>query len=287
MMARCPSQGVGPPAAAAQPASVPGAQSAPGFVCDARRAAMDSAQQKSQAEFKAQLALELADPVKRAAMVEQAKAAFHAQNPRLKEFMGMKPGEFDEFLTLLADQDVQYQEWFLDCEKTHCVWDQEFPAFEARKRRATEDLLGVERSQRYNQYDNSRIERMTVGNFRKDLPDALHMSNEQSERLIAVLAEERQEFEQEARARGLELNTFGAGRGTILYDESRQSVQERVAAGREYSERLRARAAKVLTTEQLREYAIMQDAELASMESALPYQDSLRSAGIAAGNPAN
>src|SRR5688572_29513672 len=119
MMASCPNQQAAAPLAVeAQPVSVSGTQPAPGLTCDAHRAAMDSAQQKSQAEFRAQLARDLADPVKRAAMVEQGKKAFRSQDPRLKEFMGMKEREFDEFLTLLAVQGVQYQEWFLNCEKT-------------------------------------------------------------------------------------------------------------------------------------------------------------------------
>jgi hypothetical protein len=164
----------------------------------------------------------------------------------------------------------------LRCTGADCRSSEAIKAWGERRRIAIADFLGVERSERYAQYQQTRTERTNVDRFRAELPDKLSMSDEQYERLIVALADERRSFERNAQSRGLGWSGFGE----ILYDESQHSIEERLAAGREYADRLQARASAVLTTEQAREYARSLEAGLATMEGALPEMDSLDAHGM-------
>jgi len=246
---------------------------------DSRKSEFDRAQAEVQADYRAQLLRDLSDPAKRAALVEQRKKLKRAQEPRLAAYLGLNDNELDALFTLLAEDGLAEQEVGMHCTALPCLTPEAANALAERKRIAIEELLGVDRAKRYAQYEQTRSERMNVDKFRTDLPDRLRMSDDQYEQLIVALADERQKFQRNAESRGL--MTFGFG--DILYDENQHSLEERLAAGREYSERLEARASAVLNTEQAREYARMREAGLVNMENALPYLDSLNAHGLPGG----
>jgi hypothetical protein len=257
------------------PAS-PGALSSSQSEFDAGRAKFDAGVAAVRAERKARDVQNLMDPVKRAALLEQRKKTMRAYDPRLGAYLGLNDAELDAFNSFLAEQQLASQEESLRCTEPSCRSLETIKASGERSRIAIADFLGSERSERYTQYEQTRSERADVDRFRAGLPDKLRMSDEQYEQLIVVLADERRSFERKAQSRGLGWSAFGY----ILYDETQRSDEERLAAGREYAERLQARASAVLTTEQAREYARSWEAGLATMEGALPEMESLDAHGI-------
>jgi hypothetical protein len=288
LLATCPAASKPHPSSAnaspphADAAAIP-AGAAP--VCDDRRAEFDRANAEAQAKYMAQLRIDLADPAKRAAMIDQGKRMLRASEPRLASYMGLKDREFDAFIALLAEQNLAYTETHARC-SPHCP-RVDSKALVERKNQAIRELLGDEAIERYNQYEQSRSERAAVENFRSSLPDKLSMTDDQYERLITALADEHQKFEREAATRGLKTAGSGGSTGMLYWDESHHSVEERLAAARQYSERLRSRASGVLTTDQARRYDEAQESALANLESFLPWQDTMKVDGLAEANAAN
>lgn len=272
-----------PPEPGAIPGANPDANGAP--VCDARRAELDRANAEAQAKYMAQLRIDLADPAKRAAMIEQHKRSLRANEPRLAAYLGMDDAEFDALILLLAEQNVAYSERNARC-SPNCVL-KDWKAHEEQKKNAIRELLGDEANERYTRYQETRSERMAVDIFRSSLPDKLAMTDDQYERLITAIADEHEKFEREAATRGLKTAGSGGSLGMLFWDENQHSVEERVAAARKYSERLRSRASAVLNTDQLRHYSEAQESTLASLENNLPWQDTMKASGLAYGSPTN
>lgn len=263
------------------PGEMPAANGTP--VCDATRAELDRANAEAQAKYMAQLRIDLADPAKRAAMIDQARRSVIANEPRLASYMGMKDAEFAAFVSLLAEQSLLSTEHFARCSPKCAAVDGK--KLNDRRAEAALEFLGEEGNERYARYEQTRTERREVDNFRATLPDKQAMTDDQYELLITALSDERQKFERETAARGLNVAGSGGMLGMLYWDDSQHSVAERVAAARKYSERLRSRASAVLTADQMHRYSEAQESALANLENFLPWQDTLDASGLARGRP--
>ena len=123
-------------------------------------------------------------------------------------------------------------------------------------------------------YKNTMGEREAVTQLRSRLPDAQRLSDDKAESLVAALAEEREAMHREAAQQGTGLNGYGMGAGMIFSPNDGRSLEERYEVAKQYSQRLRERAALVLNGEQLRAFNEMQDETLLGLRSMMRNKDS-------------
>jgi hypothetical protein len=71
------------------------------------------------------------------------------------------------------------------------------------------------------------------------------------------------------------MNGFGIGAGMVFTPNDGGSFEERYAAAKQNSQRLRDRAAQYLNAEQLRAFNEMQDETLLSLRSMLRHKDTM------------
>lgn len=211
------------------------------------------------------------DPVQRAALLDEAKAGVRRQYARLKEQLKLSAATFEELVTLLADENLLIQEHFSRCAvDPRC--DMNDPSrrtpYDAHSQEFLA-LLGTERIEAFTAFRGSIGERDAVIQLRGRLPDSSFLPEAQAEQLITVLADERERYQREASAQGAKVGGWGTQLGMLMYIQDSGSVDQYVIEATKYSDRLRTRAASVLSPAQLAAYAQMQDELLAQMASYL------------------
>jgi len=220
-------------------------------------------------EFSKRFLEQIADPARRAAMLAERRRGARTQYPRIAERLGLAPDEYERLLDLLAEQDFGYQE-----RMSRCVLDPEcnyrnFNRDDAKSRPLQiADLLGGDRAQRFEEYQNSLSEREIVTQLRARLTDNAYLSSELSESLILALADERARFEAEMRQTGTNTAGFGMTNGWIYY-ASGGSAAERLESATVYTRRMRDRAAQVLNADQLTVFEQMQESLLLNLRGQL------------------
>jgi hypothetical protein len=216
--------------------------------------------------FARQLVARLDDSVQRQALLDEQKTSVRRQYARLKEQLKLSDAKFEQLVATLAEQNLQGQENWARCAiDPNCN-----PKDEARMRiddRTQEllALLGAEPYEDFNAFRETLQERDSVAQLRGRLNDNLFLPQAQAEQLIAALAEERKRYAQEATARGSNVSGWGTALGMIWYPEDAVTIEARLAEAAQYSQRLRARAATVLSAAQLAAFIQMQDELLAQM----------------------
>jgi hypothetical protein len=212
----------------------------------------------------------LADPTQRADMLLEQKALMRGMYPRLAQAIGMTNEEAERLFTLLAQQQIDFQEKF-----ARCAVDPNCDAQDASHNQTDPgaqeiaDLLGADRQQQFETYKNTLMEREAVVQLRSRLPDASRLPDERAEELIAALADERQKIHVEAAQRGAGMNGFGTGVGVIFSASDAATPEAQLESAQANSRRMRARAAEVLDTEQLRVFDEMQDELMISLQNQL------------------
>jgi len=234
-------------------------------------------------ESEARFLEEIADPVRRAELLEQTKLTVRAPLPRVAQYLGLTDEEADRLFTLLAKQQLQAHERQARCvTQPDCNYRGYAPADAEKQQQETTALLGHERHEKFRQFQESMSERQAVTALRSNLPDRAFLNDERAEELVAALSDERTQFQNEALQRGTGFSGYGTGSG-MLFVGDQGSLDERVAAARRYSERLRARAAQVLTAEQAKSFNHMQDELLANLREMLRNQDAERARAAGSG----
>jgi hypothetical protein len=199
----------------------------------------------------------LQDPEQREEILSEYKMVSRNSNPRLAQALQLTSEEYERLIELMAVGQVNSIE-----SSAHCSLDPQCLAHGIGRResdwkaREIADLLGPERQQKFNEYRNSIPERESVSQLRERLDDAAYLADGQAESLIRILAEERQRITAEASG---SLTGIGNGSGMAFVTVEGGSHEERFKSAQENSQRLRARAAEVLTPEQLRVFNDMQD----------------------------
>jgi hypothetical protein len=210
----------------------------------------------------------LADPTQREGMLLEQKVMMRSMYPRLAQAIGMTNEEAEQLFTLLAQQQIDFQEKF-----ARCAVDQNCDAQDASHNQTDPgaqeiaDLLGANRQQQFETYKNTLMERESVVQLRSRLPDASRLPDERAEALIAALADERQKIHMEAAQRGAGMNGFGTGVGVIFSASDAATPEAQLESAQANSRRMRARAAEVLDAEQLRVFDEMQDELMISLQN--------------------
>ena len=216
---------------------------------------------------------DIADPARRAELLEQTKLSVRGPLPRVAQHLGITDEEADRLFTLLAEQQLQAHERQARCvTQPDCNYRGFTPADAESQQQEMSALLGPEKLQKFRQFQESASERQTVATLRSNLSDSAFLNEQRAEDLVAALHDERTRFQNEARQRGTGFSGYGTGSG-MLYIDDRGTLDERVAAARRYSDRLRERAAQVLTPEQAKSFNQMQDELLANLREMLRNQD--------------
>jgi len=222
---------------------------------------------KLQADHSRRVLRMLENPEEREGMLVETKMMMRNSYPRIAQTIGLSSEESERLFTLLALQQMDAQERYARCTLQPGCNLADGTGFQndPRAQEITE-LLGADRQQQFESYKNTLMERESVAHLRTRLSDASRLPDASAEALISVLADERQKIHQEAAARGVGMNGFGTGVGVIFSASDASTADAQFASAQANSQRMRERAAEVLTGEQLRVFNEMQDELLISLK---------------------
>jgi hypothetical protein len=243
---------------------------------DAARAAgvatpADSTKRNTQddpaAGFARQLVARYDDGNQRPVLLEEQRIVIRRQYEKLKEQLKLSDSGFEQLVSLLADEQVQYQLHWARCAANPDCDPKTQPPLNLDRTAEYQALLGAGDAEAFTQFRGSIGERDAVIQLRGRLTDSNFLPEAQAEKLIAALSEERERFSKEAAARGVKTTGWGTNLGMLLYTEDSGLPEQYIMEASQYSQRLRSRAAGVLTPAQLAAYAQMQDELLAQFSS--------------------
>lgn len=231
------------------------------------------AQRASMLPYAKQFLARTDDPGRRAALLEETRSSLRRQYEPLQQKLRLDSATFEQLLTVLAEQQLQPQEKYF-----RCIADTECDLANFGRNGAIVDdrsgellsLLGENDVDELKNYTNSLHERETVVQLRGRLDDASNLRDTQAEQLVAALSEERVRFGKEAAQRGTTINGWGTPQlGMLYFSGDSNSLDQRFTEAAQYSQRLRDRAAAVLTPKQLAAFAQIQDELLATMRASM------------------
>jgi hypothetical protein len=248
--------------AAGNQASVPAAQAAdaPG---DPQRAMMLSYARQWLAQFD--------DPGQRASLLKQARAGISAQYGPLKDKLGLSDETFAQMVDLVADQNLEAQEHYLRC-LTVSGCDTSKLSQPADHTQEFLALLGNVGFEEFKTFSGAMSERQLVAQLRGRLSDSSGLRDGDAERLVKVMSEETGKFRSESEQQGASLAGWGTGNAMLWYTKD-GSADQQLSSATQYAQRLRQRAAGILTADQLRVFAQLQEELLESFASYLRSSD--------------
>lgn len=253
------------------PVRVAGAAAAPGPTAQPRELSKAETDANTLAYYARLQAASLKDPVQRAAILNDHRTNLRRQFAQLREKLKLSDATFEQLVNLLAEQNLESQDQWV-----RCAVDPKCNAEEEYRRNPPDDhsqellaLLGSDKLDEFRRYRDTISERDAVVTLRGRLTDANPLRDEQAESLAVALADERVQYQKEATARGQKLSGMGGNLGMIFYSDDASSPEQRLVDATQYSQRLRQRAASVLTPAQLAAYNQMQDELLAQIASVL------------------
>jgi hypothetical protein len=224
-------------------------------------------------ESEARFLEDVSDPARRAELLNQTKLSVRAPLPRVAQHLDLTDEEADRMFTLLAEQQLQAHERQARCvTQPDCNYRGYSSADAETQQQEMTSLIGQEKHEKFKQFQESMSERQAVTALRSNLSDRAFLNDQRAEELVSALHDERTQFQNEALQRGTGFSGYGTGSG-MLFVGDQGSLDERVAAARRYSERLRERAAQILTAEQAKGFDQMQDELLANLREMLRNQD--------------
>jgi hypothetical protein len=208
------------------------------------------------------------DSAQRQAQLDEARSAVRRQYEPLKEKLGLGKDKFEQLVSLVAEQNLDAQAHWARCAvDPNCEPNNPRPGTMDDRSQEYLALLGADRVDDFNRFRDALMERDSVAHFRGRLSDAQFLPQSQAEQLIAALANERQLYSQESDQRGVQLRALGTPLGTIWYPADAGSIDEQLAGAALYSQRVRDRAAAVLSPAQHAAFVQMQDELLAQLAS--------------------
>ena len=209
----------------------------------------------------------LLDPAKRRAMLDETKAGSRRQFPQLAQVLQLSDFEYDRLLELLAEQQLAGHERMLRCAlDSTCKFPGVDRAYHDSQELEVAALIGADRQQRLEKYQQSLNERSAVTQFRGGLPDKDRLSDAKAEQLIAAIAEEHQRFEAEIVQSGAGVSGLNTGGVSFALSPEEAGAEKRLAEGTEYLGRVRERATPILTAGQLAVFNEMLDEGLRQLQ---------------------
>ena len=192
-----------------------------------------------------------ADPVLRQQLLEETKVNVRQRNPALDRLLGLDANGYDRLLELLANQFIEMRKTSLQC-KYESTCGTRLPQLREAQQLELATVLGLDGKHRFDDYVQSRQERLSVNSLRGRLTDKNHLADTQAEVLILALADERRRVADEFVQRG-ETETW-AFEGVPFRFSPATTYDELMEQAQAYHARLRKRAAQVLTAGQLAVY---------------------------------
>ncbi len=262
------------------PASLPGIQAGATNVVAALPAggkisvaSSSDAQRAAMLPFAKQFLARYDDPAQRATLLEETRNNLRRQYEPLKQKLKLDSNTFEQLLGVLAEQQLQPQEKYYRClANPECNL-----ASLGRDGNMVDDrsgellsLLGSDNLNELNSYKNSISERETVTQLRGRLDDSNALRDAQAEQLVTALTEERGRYVKETAQRGANVSAWGTPQlGMLYFSGDSDSVEQRITEATQYSQRLRNRAAAVLSPQQLAAFVQIQDELLAMMRTSM------------------
>lgn len=213
--------------------------------------------------FARQLLARHDDANQRPVLLEEQRSVIRRQYEKLKERLKLGDTEFAQLVSLIAEEQLQMQVNWARCATDPSCDPRKPPNSMVDRTQEYQAMLGTDGAEAFAQFRKSIGERDAVIQLRGRLPDSNFLPESQAEKLIVALSEERERFSQEAAARGSKTTGWGTSLGMLLYTEDSGLPDQFIAEATQYSQRMRARAASVLTPAQLAAFDQMQDELLA------------------------
>lgn len=220
----------------------------------------------------------LHDPGGRELLRAQELAALRAQAADLAQDVGLSADEYERLLALLADQALERMDLAESDDLAPAARGVAMEGLAAAQRQDVVDLLGEEKTLRYEEYLASGPLRAQVRQLRGRLGDEGALTGDQGARLTSALREEGARFEQHLQEQyaGYDV-TYSTGTwygGHFMASDARgTSVEEQILPQMEdYSDRMLRGAATVLTASQLEVFTRIQNERLAGQRVQLRAQ---------------
>jgi hypothetical protein len=207
------------------------------------------------------------DPNQRPALLEEQRTVIRRQYEKLKEQLKLSDSEFEQLVSLVAEEQLEAQMHWARCAANPACDPKTQPNPNIDHTSEYQAMLGPEGAEAFTKFRGSIGERDAVIQLRGRLTDSNFLPEAQAEKLIVALREERERFSQEAAARGAKTMGWGTNLGMLWYTEDSGLPEQFIAEASQYSQRLRSRAAGILTPAQLATYSQMQDELLAQFAS--------------------
>jgi hypothetical protein len=125
-------------------------------------------------------------------------------------------------------------------------------------------LIGSDKERRFEEFQMSMSERMSMPTLRGRFDDATRLTDDQAERLIVALVDVRQRAEQELASGGSGPNEYNGGVFAFVYPNDSKGVDAQLTEAAEYGKRVHDRAAQILNPAQLK---IFDDARAESLRN--------------------
>jgi hypothetical protein len=218
-------------------------------------------------EFDRRFLAEVADPARRVELVSAAKANLKLEYRRLAQVVGLNPDEYDRLLDLLAEKQIAGRDSFLRCLADSAKNPESCPVDMGGLDDELVALIGVERQLLLEKYLSSLQERTLVSRIRGALPDDQFLSEDQADQLVAALAQENARRREELgdALKGID-RIYSEAPLVYTPGATRESL---TAEAREHFDRLRARAAQLLTPAQLKTWDSIMEQHFGGVEYAI------------------
>jgi hypothetical protein len=213
----------------------------------------------------AALAQSLADPVARAKLKVDAMEEIRRTSPDLAAALGLRPQQETQLIELMAEHQLQMKAPGARKDGQPPVDHRQL--FQ-RHEGELKTLLGPEKMERFRQYRSSAPERAQVQALRARLDQTSALRDDQATRLVALMREEREAYVASLTQGGAggflpdyPFTPFSSGDDPI---EEVRFAEAQLPRTEEFLQRIQGRAATVLTREQLRRYAEIQEEQMSS-----------------------
>jgi hypothetical protein len=192
-----------------------------------------------------------ADPERRPQLLEETRVGLRQRYPGLEHLPRLEPATYEQLMSLLAEQLVQTHKTSIECKYASTCGTATKQLRDAQQAELAA-LLGPDGKQQFEQYLESRSERLQVNSMRGRLTDENRLPDAQAEALALALADERRRVADDISQRGLTQSmTFD---GIPLVYLPGITYEDLMGQARAYQERLRTRAATLLNSSQLAVY---------------------------------
>jgi hypothetical protein len=220
------------------------------------------------------LGAQIQDPEKRALILRSYRQSFRQTFPRLDERLGLNEDEYTRLNNLQAEQTMRHNDLQYACsQKPGCD-----PLTAGAGQKEIMDaelleLLGPEKLQQYQLYQDNIQERRAVEALRGALSDAQSLGEAQAEKLIDALGDTRRQHARELEQRGVNPLFTWSQLGSYVISTATVGAEEKYAEATEFMQRQRDQAAKVLTAAQLKVFTQRQQDMLDGARTNWEYED--------------